>query len=37
MGKLVYCTNCKLFSDCERAEYCGCCFEGEDYEETENT
>ena len=29
-SKLVYCSNCKLFCDCERVEYCGCCYDGEE-------
>lgn len=33
MNKLIYCSNCKYFSDCEQAEYCGCCYDGEDWED----
>lgn len=36
MSKLVYCSNCKLFCDCEQAEYCGCCYDGEEYDGGEN-
>lgn len=36
MSKLVYCANCALFRDCDIAEYCGCCYDGVDYEETED-
>lgn len=36
MGKLIYCTNCACFSDCEQAEYCGCCYDGIEYTEDEN-
>lgn len=35
MGKLVYCSNCKLLNDCEQAEYCGCCNDGEDLEDND--
>lgn len=27
--KLVYCSDCKRFWDCDKAEYCGCCYDGE--------
>lgn len=32
MCKLVYCANCKRYTDCEQAEYCGCCYDGEEYD-----
>lgn len=33
MSKLVYCSNCRLMSDCDRAEYCGCCYDGKEWED----
>ena len=33
MSNLVYCANCVLFTDCEQAEYCGCCYDGEEITE----
>lgn len=36
-SKLVYCANCIQSDDCEQFEYCGCCYDGENYpEEDEN-
>ena len=35
-SKLVYCSNCIKFADCEQAEYCGCCYDGEENMEESN-
>lgn len=33
MSDIVYCCHCKFRDDCERSEFCGCCGDGEEWED----